>query len=136
MLPPTLSEDALDELAQNQRFVALEPLGNARYQVRAAVPIPGEMPGDTAADGRRYLQAVFPIGYRQGRLADAVQDTYTRYSELRFLRDPLKDNLTAHAVARAAAVPAVGRHRRVLPGAAAGRAHRVAGRRHRGGRQG
>ena len=93
-LPPALSEDALEELAQNQRFVALEPLGSARYQVRAAVPMPGEMPGDAGAGGPRYLQAVFPIGYRQGRLADAVQDTYTRYSELRFLRDPLKDNLT------------------------------------------
>ncbi len=93
-LPPMLSEDARDMLAQTQRFVALEPLGNARYQVRAAVPIPGEMPGDTGESGPRILQAVFPIGYRQGRLADAVQDTYTRYSELRFLRDPLKDNLT------------------------------------------
>jgi len=93
-LPPTLSEDAQAELGRTQRFVALEPLGNARYQVRAAVPIPGEMPGDAEENGRRYLQAVFPIGFRQGRLADAVQDTYTRYSELRFLRDPLKDNLT------------------------------------------
>ncbi len=93
-LPPMLSEDARDQLARFQRFVALEPLGNARYQVRAAVPIPGEMPGDAGESGPRFLQAVFPIGYRQGRLADAVQDTYTRYSELRFLRDPLKDNLT------------------------------------------
>ncbi len=94
VLPPTLSDDARDQLARTQRFVALEPLGNARYQVRAAVPMPGEMPGDVGESGPRYLQAVFPIGYRQGRLADAVQDTYTRYSELRFLRDPLKDNLT------------------------------------------
>ncbi|MEO7387222.1 MAG: ATP-binding protein [Gammaproteobacteria bacterium] len=93
-LPPSLSEDAQAELAQSQRFVALEPQGNARYQVRAAVVIPDVMPGDSAVAGRRYLQAVFPIGYRQGRLADAVQDTYTRYSELRFLRGPLKDNLT------------------------------------------
>ncbi|MBL8201428.1 MAG: HAMP domain-containing protein [Chromatiales bacterium] len=94
VLPPMLSEDAQDELARTQRFVALEPIGNERYQVRAAVPIPGEMPVDAGVAGPRYLQAVFPIGYRQGRLADAVQDTYTRYSELRFLRGPLKDNLT------------------------------------------
>ncbi|MEQ1801485.1 MAG: ATP-binding protein [Gammaproteobacteria bacterium] len=94
VLPPVLSEDALDELAQNQRFVALEPMGNARYQVRAAVPIPGDIPAAAGDNKPRYLQAVYPIGYRQGRLADAVQDTYTRYSELRFLRDPLKDNLT------------------------------------------
>jgi PAS domain S-box-containing protein len=94
VLPPTLSEDVVGELARTQRFVALEPLGNARYQVRAAVPIPGDIPGDAADASRRYLQAVYPIGYRQGRLADAVQETYTRYSELRFLREPLKDNLT------------------------------------------
>ncbi len=90
-LPPSLSEDAQDELGQNGRFVALEPLGSARYQVRAAVG----MAADTLTGGPRYLQAVFPIGNRQGRLADAVQDTYTRYAELRYLRQPLKNNLTA-----------------------------------------
>ncbi len=89
-LPPSLSEDALNELRQSQRFVALEPQGRARYQVRTAVVMPGDVP----EAGQRYLQAVFPIGDRQGRLADAVQDTYTRYAELRFLRGPLKDNLT------------------------------------------
>ena len=90
VLPPSLSEDALAELHAKQRFVALEPQGNARYQVRAAVVIPG---GGTEPD-KRYLQAVFPIGDRQGRLADSVEDTYTRYSELRYLREPLKNNLT------------------------------------------
>ena len=89
-LPPTLSEDALNKLAQDQRFVALEPQGNARYQIRTAVVIPGDVPEAR----QRYLQAVFPIGDLQGRLADSVQDTYTRYAELRFLRGPLKDNLT------------------------------------------
>ncbi len=89
-LPPSLSEDALNELGLNERFVALEPQGSARYQVRTAVV----MPADLSLSGQRYLQAVFPISDRQGRLADAVQDTYTRYTELRFLRGPLKDNLT------------------------------------------
>ncbi len=89
-LPPSLSEDALNKLGQDQRFVALEPQGNARYQIRTAVVMPGDIPEAR----QRYLQAVFPIGDRQGRLADAVQDTYTRYAELRFLRGPLKDNLT------------------------------------------
>ncbi len=92
-LPPTLAEDALEELQRTQRFVALEPQGGARYQVRTAVQIPVELPA--GAEAPRYLQAVFPVGYRQGRLADAVQDTYTRYAELRFLRGPLKDNLVA-----------------------------------------
>jgi nitrogen fixation/metabolism regulation signal transduction histidine kinase len=89
-LAPNLSEDALNELGQNQRFVALEPQGSARYQVRAAVV----MSPEPLAAGPRYLQAVYPVGSRLGRLADAVQDTYTRYAELRYLRAPLKDNLT------------------------------------------
>ena len=93
-LPPSLSEDARDELRQSQRFVALEPLGSASYQIRAAAAIPRETAADGRDAGRRYLQAVFPIGDRQGRLADGVQNIYSRYAELRFLRDPLKDNLT------------------------------------------
>ena len=90
VLLPKLTEDVVDEVERNQRFVMLEPQGNARYQVRTVVTLPPEVDG---VDGPRYLQAVFPISYRQGRLADAVQDTYTRYSELRFLREPVQDNL-------------------------------------------
>jgi nitrogen fixation/metabolism regulation signal transduction histidine kinase len=93
-LPPSLSEDARNELRQNQRFVALEPLGSASYQIRAAAAIPRESAADGEDAGRRYLQAVFPIGDRQGRLADGVENIYSRYAELRFLRDPLKTNLT------------------------------------------
>jgi len=93
-LPPRLSEDARNELRQNQRFVALEPLGNANYQIRAAAAIPRERLAEGLNPGRRYLQAVFPVGDRQGRLADGVQNVYSRYMELRFLRDPLKENLT------------------------------------------
>lgn len=93
-LPPSLSDDVRNELRDQQRFVALEPLGNASYQIRAIAVMRGDARA-SGEDGRlRYLQAVFPIGDRQGRLVDAVQDTYTRYAELRFLRDPLKDNLT------------------------------------------
>lgn len=93
-LPPSLSEDALNDLRKTQRFVFLEPLGGARYQIRAAAAIPRETTTAGRETGSRYVQAVFAVGDRQGRLADAVQDTYTRYAELRFLRDPLKDNLT------------------------------------------
>ena len=93
-LPPSLSEDARNELRQNQRFVVLEPLGSASYQIRAAAAIPRESAVDGEDAGRRYLQAVFPIGDRQGRLADGVENIYSRYAELRFLRDPLKTNLT------------------------------------------
>lgn len=92
-LPPTLSEDVTDQLQHGRPFVALEPLGGARYQIRSVVAMPGGA-GAADASGSRYLQAIYPIGNREGRLVDAVEDTYTRYAELRFLRAPLKDNLT------------------------------------------
>ena len=88
-LPPRLAEDVLAELQRAKTFVALEPESDDRYQIRAAVTIPG----DRDALAPRYLQAIFPIGARQGRLADAVEDTYMRYAELRYLRGPLKFSL-------------------------------------------
>jgi nitrogen fixation/metabolism regulation signal transduction histidine kinase len=88
-LPPRLGEDVLAELHRTATFVALEPEAKDRYQIRAAATIPG----DSEALAPRYLQAIFPIGERQGRLADAVEDTYMRYAELYYLRGPLKFSL-------------------------------------------
>lgn len=88
-LPPRLADDVIAELRRARTFVALEPEAGDRYQIRAAVSIPG----DSDALAPRYLQAIFPVGERQGRLADAVEDTYLRYTELRFLRGPLKFSL-------------------------------------------
>lgn len=85
-LPPLLPVDFQAELARQRPFVALEPEGNGRYRIRAAVPLPNVPAGAVGV----FLQAVYPVGDRLGRLADSVQDTYTRYAELRYLRDPLK----------------------------------------------
>ena len=76
-LPPRLADDVLAELRRTRNFVTLEPEANDRYQIRAAATIPG----DHDALAPRYLQAIFPVGERQGRLADAVEDTYMRYAE-------------------------------------------------------
>ena len=88
-LPPRLAEDVIAELRRTRTFVALEPEANDRYQIRAAIIIPGD--GDALAP--RYLQAIFPVGERQARLVDAVEDTYLRYTELQYLRGPLKLSL-------------------------------------------
>lgn len=88
-LPPRLAEDVVAELRRTRTFVALEPEANDRYQIRAAIIVPGD--GDALAP--RYLQAIFPVGGRQARLADAVEDTYLRYTELQYLRGPLKLSL-------------------------------------------
>jgi nitrogen fixation/metabolism regulation signal transduction histidine kinase len=88
-LPPRLAEDVIAELRRTRTFVALEPEANDRYQIRAAIIIPGD--GDALAP--RYLQAIFPVGERQAQLADAVEDTYLRYTELQYLRGPLNLSL-------------------------------------------
>jgi nitrogen fixation/metabolism regulation signal transduction histidine kinase len=89
-MAPQLPAEALEDLATRGRFVSLEPEGPTRYQVRAIVSI-APSPEDGAT---RYLQAVFAVSDRQGRLVDSVQETYTRYAELRFIREPLKYSLT------------------------------------------
>jgi nitrogen fixation/metabolism regulation signal transduction histidine kinase len=86
-LPTVVAEDLVDRVARTGRFTGLEVDGASGYDIRVFVPMP-------AADGSvRYLQAVFPVPERQSRLADAVQDTFLNYSELRYLRGPLKSSL-------------------------------------------
>ena len=48
-LPPRLAEDVLAELQRTRTFVALEPEAKDRYQIRAAVTIPGDSDGAGAA---------------------------------------------------------------------------------------
>jgi nitrogen fixation/metabolism regulation signal transduction histidine kinase len=86
-LPKPVAEDVVDAVRDKGRFMAIEVEGSAGYEIRTVV-------GLTGPDGSpRYLQALFPIPERQGRVADAVQDTFLQYSELRYLRAPLKSSL-------------------------------------------
>jgi len=84
MLTTELPDDVALQVRQTGIFVGLEPDAQSGYQIRAAVRL-------AQADGRRgrIFQALFPVNPRLGSLADSVQSTYTRYSELRFLREPL-----------------------------------------------
>ncbi len=88
-MAPWLPVEALADLDDRGRFVLLETTGRHRYQVRSIVTLAA--PGGAAP---RYLQSVFPVSDHEGRLADAVQETYSRYTELRYLREPLKYTLT------------------------------------------
>jgi nitrogen fixation/metabolism regulation signal transduction histidine kinase len=86
-LPTVVAEDLVDTVNRTGTFTGLEVDGTSGYDIRTVVPMP-------AADGSvRYLQAVFPVPDGQSRLADAVQDTFLNYSELRYLRGPLKSSL-------------------------------------------
>ncbi|MCC5794705.1 MAG: HAMP domain-containing protein [Chromatiales bacterium] len=81
VLPP---DDVLLQARQTGSYLALEPLTEG-YQVRALV----SFPRDPSRLDQDVLQAVYPVGERLWRLADAVQATYTEYAELRYLRGPL-----------------------------------------------
>ncbi len=79
-------EDVLLQLRQSGTYVGIYPIGNGSYRVRAALLLPN------ARLGREpfVLQAVYPVGERIGTLVDSVENTYLRYNELVFLREPLK----------------------------------------------
>jgi len=79
------SEEIMLSLRRDGEFAALEPLTNGAYVVRTAVLLPGRFGSELAV-----LQAIFPLGSEIGPLTDSVQATVSRYSELAFLRDPLK----------------------------------------------
>ena len=82
-VPP---EDIVQQLHQAGSYVGIDPIGRGRYQVRAALVLPrASLAGETLT-----LQAIYPVGARIGTLVDSVENTYTRYNELIFLRGPLK----------------------------------------------
>ncbi len=84
--PAVPPEDVIQQLNQAGSYVGINPLGQGHYQVRAALVLPrSRLAGDTL-----ILQAVYPVGERLGSLVDSVENTYTRYNELIFLRGPLK----------------------------------------------
>jgi nitrogen fixation/metabolism regulation signal transduction histidine kinase len=84
-IPMLPSEEMLYRLRRDQYYVGLEPLADNAYLVRAGALLPGR-------SGReiRVLQALFPLSQRMGSLAGSVQQTVSRYSELSFMREPIK----------------------------------------------
>lgn len=87
-MPPP--EDVSLQLRQARTYVGLDLVGQGRYQVRAALVLPtARLGGETLT-----LQALYPVEGRIGALVDSVENTFSRYSELVFLRDPLKSSFT------------------------------------------
>jgi len=88
-LPVPLTDDVLIQVRQSGSYLALEPTVDG-YQVRTLLALPRS----PARPDQEILQAIYPVSDRLWRLADAVQATYTEYTELRYLRGPLKLALT------------------------------------------
>jgi nitrogen fixation/metabolism regulation signal transduction histidine kinase len=89
-VPNPLNDEVLLQIRQDRPYVSLEPKADGGYHVRIAVALRVPRPGDE----QRVMQAFFPVAERLSRLADNVQSSYTRYSELAFLRGPLKATFT------------------------------------------
>jgi nitrogen fixation/metabolism regulation signal transduction histidine kinase len=88
---PTLpSEEIIFQLRQRRPFVNLEPAPGGVFQVRVIVPVATLQPGAEP----RVVQAFYPLTDRLAGLAESVEQSFTRYKELEFLRTPLKYTFT------------------------------------------
>lgn len=89
-LPELPGEDVMLQLPRAGYYIALEPSGTDHLRVRAAVTFRArDAPGDLLT-----LHALFPVSAQLGALAESVQNTYRRFGELVFLREPLEWTFT------------------------------------------
>ncbi len=87
--PATPPEDVILQLRQARSFVGIYPIGEGHYQIRAALLLPrAGLRAETLT-----LQALYPVEERIGLLVDSVENTFSRYKELIYLRGPLKYSL-------------------------------------------
>ncbi len=89
-LPERPEESVLMQVRTGRLYVGLDPVAGSGLHVRVVL----DMPRSGSVHEARILQALFPISERMSQLADAVQNAYTRYQELAYLRGPLKFSFT------------------------------------------
>ncbi len=88
---PTLPNQAiLQQMHHGLEYAALEPLHDRGLHYRIVIPITNPDPlGEP-----RLLHTLYPIPERIDTLAASVQNAYTKYKELSYLREPLKYSFT------------------------------------------
>jgi len=89
VLPNFPDDEMLRQLRIEGSVVRLEPVADGGYQVRTLIALPAMRAGFRV----HMLQGRFEVGEQLGPLADSVQQTFTRYSELSFLRAPLQQTM-------------------------------------------
>ncbi len=90
-LAPTLPNEAiLIQLRKGRSYVGLEPFDKNSARVRVAVNLPASL----ALRDAGFLQALYTVPPRMSTLAGSVQQAYTKYTELTYLREPLKYSFT------------------------------------------
>lgn len=86
LVPLPLDDKTLGKVSLGQADLGLVPSGTAGIQIRIAIPIANPDP----VAKPRILQALYPIPPRMNKLASSVQNAFSRYRELAYLRNPLK----------------------------------------------
>ena len=86
LLPQQLEDTTLQQLRQDKPEVGLIPIQDAGLHVRVAINIPSS---DNSLEPR-ILQILFPVTERINTLADSVQNAFSQYREIAYLRYPLK----------------------------------------------
>ncbi len=84
------NEAILMQLRRGESYVGLEPFDESRTRIRVVINLPGTLWLRDA----RLLQALYTVPPRVSTLAENVQQAYTKYTELSFLRKPLKYSFT------------------------------------------
>ncbi len=85
---PVSTTNIFLQVRQGSDFVGLEPVRNLGLMVRAVVVLPQ----DDSNAASRVLQGLFPLDERMGVVAQRVQEAFSAYKELIYLRGPLKSS--------------------------------------------
>ncbi len=89
LVPSQPGEDILLLVRQRQPYVGLDTIRDQGLYVRVVVPIP--LAGRTDL---RMLQGLYPVPTRMRELASSVEEAFSQYRELAYLRTPLKFSFT------------------------------------------
>ena len=96
LVPDRPSDAVLRQARQTGSYVDLDPIGDAGLRIRVVVSLPSSVAADDTrpltelTEEPRFLQSLFPLAERVGRLAESVESAYDQYHELVYLRKPLK----------------------------------------------
>ena len=85
LIPNRPNEAIFNQLQQGEDYIGLDPNSDGQLQLRVAVRIP-QTP---AFQQESMLHAIFTINEHLGTLGKTVQEAYTDYKELSYLRKPL-----------------------------------------------
>jgi len=83
-IPSRPNEAIFHQLEQEEDYIGLDP-DHDNLQLRAAVRLPIK----NASQDERFLQVIFPVNAHLSSLGKTVQNAYTDYKELSYLRSPL-----------------------------------------------